>query len=605
VQKILKYFLLLTILANTQIFYAQNESRDKEINILLKNADEILYSYPDSAIVLAERSLSKLDTLKQMSLLSKAYTILGTSWYMKGNYAKSLSYYFKGLKTDETLNDDASIAIDLNNIGNIYLVTNDAEKAENYFSKALEINTRINDQAGIGHTHINMANVFYLTGEFEKALSSAEKAKIIYAILEDNKKLISVYSTIGSIYNSSGKQEDALKFFNIAIVSAEKNEDFQSLCILQINSGNIYADIGKTAIAIEYYENAMINAQEINYMEGMKDAFEKLYLIYEVEDDLESAYLYYQLFINVRDSLQKRENVEALAIAEMEYKYDKERDKIQLEQEKKELLAAEKDKRQNLIILAIAVLLLGTLTIVFLIYKSLIKEKELGQLKSSFVAVASHQFRTPLSVIQSNTELLEMLGTSDNKQSKEKYKKITNRIIESISKMTELMDDVLALGKLTSGAVAYNPEALNVHDFCNNLVKKFNLIQEDKRVIDFLISGETCNMKLDPKLLDHTLSNLISNAFKYSKGNKNPELRIDFKPKEVVISVKDYGLGIPEKEQEHLFEPFFRADNVTEIQGTGLGLSIAKEYVEVNKGKIVAKSILGEGTCFEITFKKK
>ena len=645
-KKILTYFLLVTILASTQIMYAQNESSDKEINILLKNADEILYTYPDSAIFLTERAVSKLDTLKQLNLLSKAYTTLGTSWYMKGEYAKSLSYYFKGLKTDEKLNNDASIAIDLNNIGNIYLVVNDSEKAINYFSKALEIKTRLNDQAGIGHTLINMANAFYLTGELEKALSLANKAKLIYNILKDNEKLILVYSTIGSIHKSRGEQEDALKFFNIAIASAEKIEDFQSLCVLQINSGNIYADIGETTVAIENYENAMINAQEIDYREGMKDAFEKLYIIYEVEDDLESAYMYYQLFINVRDALQKRENVEALVTTEMEYKFDKERVKIQLEQEKNELLTAEKDKRQNLIILAIIVLLLGALIIVFLIYKSnkekqkaneqlvnqnliiekkqtellgsidhakriqkkleksLIKEKELGQLKASFVTVASHQFRTPLAVIQSNSELLEMFNNTGIPQPPEKYAKVTGRISSAISKMTDLMDDVLTLGKLTSGSVPYTPEEVDLVDFCKKMAEEFNTVQMDGRCLDLFIKGEPYHMELDPKLLNHSLSNLISNAFKYSKEKDNPELSIHFKPKELLLSVKDYGIGIPGAEHIHLFEPFFRADNVTDIQGTGLGLSIAKEYVEVNKGDIAATSILGEGSCFEIIFKK-
>ena len=645
-KKILTYFLLVTILASTQIMYAQNESSDKEINILLKNADEILYTYPDSAIFLTERVASKLDTLKQLNLLSKAYTTLGTSWYMKGEYAKSLSYYFKGLKTDEKLNNDASIAIDLNNIGNIYLVVNDSEKAINYFSKALEIKTRLNDQAGIGHTLINMANAFYLKGELEKALSLANKAKLIYNILKDNEKLILVYSTIGSIHKSRGEQEDALKFFNIAIASAEKIEDFQSLCVLQMNSGKIYADIGETTVAIEHYENALINAQEIDYREGMKDAFEKLYLIYEVEDDLESAYMYYQLFINVRDSLQKRENVEALVTTEMEYKFDKERVKIQLEQEKNELFTAEKDKRQNLIILAIIVLLLGTLIIVFLIYKSnkekqktneqllnqnliiekkqtellgsidhakriqkkleksLIKEKELGKLKESFVNVASHQFRTPLAVIQSNNELLEMLLNTGKKIDPAKYSKVNNRITSAISTMTALMDDVLTLGKLTSGKVHYTPEELDLIDFCKKMCEEFNSVQMDGRSLNFVTEGEAYKLQLDAKLLEHTLSNLISNAFKYSRGKASPELSIHFKSKELVLSVKDFGMGIPKEEQLHLFEPFFRADNVTEIQGTGLGLSIAKEYVEVNKGTISAKSILGEGSCFEIIFKK-
>ena len=236
---------------------------------------------------------------------------------------------------------------------------------------------------------------------------------------------------------------------------------------------------------------------------------------------------------------------------------------------------------------------------------SLNKEKELGQLKTSFVSTASHQFRTPLSVIQANTELLEMVSNTDKKPDTERLKKITSRITIAISKMTDLMDDVLKLGKLTSGNVPYTPDDVDLVGFCEKLTKEFNLIQQDGRTLDFVTKGEPYMVWLDPKLLGHTLTNLISNAFKYSVGKENPQLSIHFKPPEVVISVKDYGMGIPEEEQIHLFEPFFRADNVTEIKGTGLGLSIAKEYVQINKGNISAKSILGEGSCFEITFKAK
>jgi len=237
--------------------------------------------------------------------------------------------------------------------------------------------------------------------------------------------------------------------------------------------------------------------------------------------------------------------------------------------------------------------------------KSLVKEKELGELKSSFIAVASHQFRTPLAVIQSNAELIEMLNNTGVKQEPEKYTKITSRITEAIYKMTDLIDDVLVLGKLTSGKVHYVPAEVDLSGFCEKLVQEFNLIQKDGRMLDFVTSGEAYKVQLDAKILSHAVTNLISNAFKYSVRKENPQLSLHFKPTEVVLSVKDYGMGIPEEERLHLFEPFFRADNVTEIQGTGLGLSIAKEYVEVNKGTISAKSTLGEGSCFEITFKRE
>ena len=236
--------------------------------------------------------------------------------------------------------------------------------------------------------------------------------------------------------------------------------------------------------------------------------------------------------------------------------------------------------------------------------RELEREKELGLLQASFVSTASHQFRTPLAVIQSNTELLLMLIGSIDNQEVEKYAKVTNRISSAISKMTDLMDEVLVLGKLTSGNVNSAPEELYLVEFCNVLVQQFNSIQEDGRILELQIVGEPYIVNLDSKLLEHTLSNLISNAFKYSVGKDNPELRIHFNSKELILSIRDYGIGIPQEEQLHLFEPFFRADNAAEIKGTGLGLSIAKEYVEINKGSIVAKSILGKGSCFEITFKR-
>ena len=235
---------------------------------------------------------------------------------------------------------------------------------------------------------------------------------------------------------------------------------------------------------------------------------------------------------------------------------------------------------------------------------SLGREKELGLLKSSFVTTASHQFRTPLAVIQSNTQLLEMFNKTGEKIEPEKYEKVTVRITEAIAKMTVLMDDVLVLGKLTSGIIQCDPQELDLVEFCKKLIKEFNSIQIDGRILEFQLIGEPYNVILDSNLLTHALSNFISNAFKYSAGKNNPELIVSFKTTELVISIKDYGIGIPEAEMPQLFNPFFRAGNTKQIKGTGLGLSIAKEYTEINKGQILAKSILGEGSYFEITFQR-
>ena len=237
--------------------------------------------------------------------------------------------------------------------------------------------------------------------------------------------------------------------------------------------------------------------------------------------------------------------------------------------------------------------------------KSLLKEKELGELKTSFVSTASHQFRTPLAAIQSNSELLQIIAESLHEETSKRFCKITTRITSEIGKMTELMDDVLILGKLTAGKVDLKQQDINLVDFCIELAKDFNEIQSDGRIMEIVTNGKQYDVKLDPKLLTNSLSNLFSNAFKYSVGKNNPELIISFQSKEFVLTVKDYGIGIPKDELTKLFQPFFRANNVTEIKGTGLGLSIAKEYFEINKGAITAKSILGEGSSFEIKFTRQ
>ena len=170
--------------------------------------------------------------------------------------------------------------------------------------------------------------------------------------------------------------------------------------------------------------------------------------------------------------------------------------------------------------------------------------------------------------------------------------------------MTELMDDVLILGKLTSGNVDVKPEELNLVDFCQKLAEEFDDVQHDGRIVEIVTEGEPHNVYLDSKLLSHSLSNLFSNAFKYSLGKGNPKLIISFISKGFSLILEDYGMGIPKSEMPNLFHPFFRANNVTEIKGTGLGLSIAREYIEINKGQIEATAIQGEGSCFTVTFNR-
>ncbi len=235
--------------------------------------------------------------------------------------------------------------------------------------------------------------------------------------------------------------------------------------------------------------------------------------------------------------------------------------------------------------------------------ESLLKEKELGELKSRFVSTASHQFRTPLTVIQSNIGLLEMQTKKMNPDYITMVEKITGRVKKEVHRMTNIMNEVLVLGKISSGVLTPILEEISVINVCENVLNQYNHIQEDGRKAILHIKGQEKSVNLDKNLFEQAISNMVSNAFKYSKGSEPPVLIIHFEGEGVDIHVKDKGVGIPEKDLKNLFTPFFRASNVLDIPGNGLGTAILKEYVELNNGTLTVQSNVNEGTTFSINFR--
>jgi len=236
----------------------------------------------------------------------------------------------------------------------------------------------------------------------------------------------------------------------------------------------------------------------------------------------------------------------------------------------------------------------------FQLEASLGKEKELGQMKSRFVAIASHQFRTPLAIIQANAELIKIICSNIEPKMRDRLNVSVSRIEKEISRMTSLMNDVLIFGKVSSGQTELKTEQVDISTMCNTIIDSFNEIQADGRKMDVRVIGELKSVEVDKKMFRHVIDNLISNAFKYS-AKDDPKCEISYLPKEVKISVSDTGIGIPDSELDGLFEPFHRADNVGDISGTGLGLSIAKEYIELNGGKISVHSRENEGSKFTVS----
>ena len=230
---------------------------------------------------------------------------------------------------------------------------------------------------------------------------------------------------------------------------------------------------------------------------------------------------------------------------------------------------------------------------------SLVKEKELNQMKTRFVSMASHEFRTPLSSVQLSAILIEKyIQLNDNTQAIKHVHKIKN----SVASLNAILNDFLSLEKLEAGIVKANITSFDISEFAQEIAEEMQLIaKENQRIIHQHIGSEDY-VYLDPTLLRNCLMNLISNAIKYSAENTSIYVSTDLSKSKCVITVKDDGIGIPLADQKTLFQPFFRAHNTGEISGTGLGLNIVQRYVTLMSGKIAFESKEGEGAKFTLSF---
>ncbi|HEY9694077.1 MAG TPA: PAS domain S-box protein [Oculatellaceae cyanobacterium] len=231
------------------------------------------------------------------------------------------------------------------------------------------------------------------------------------------------------------------------------------------------------------------------------------------------------------------------------------------------------------------------------ILNSLQKATELNELKSRFIAMTSHEFRTPLATILSSTELLEYY--SDKLPESEKQD-LFRQIEAAIKRMTQLLEDVLVINKAEAGKLEFNPVPINLESFCRELIAEMQLSAGNKHKIIFTNKGHCISAVMDEKLLHHILTNLLSNALKYSPDGKDVEFELSCHSQQAIFKIKDHGIGIPCEAHEKLFESFQRAKNVGNIQGTGLGLFITKKMVNLHQGSINFISKVGIGTTFTV-----
>lgn len=224
------------------------------------------------------------------------------------------------------------------------------------------------------------------------------------------------------------------------------------------------------------------------------------------------------------------------------------------------------------------------------------KEKELNELKSRFVSMASHEFRTPLGGILTSISLIAKYTKTEDEPKRQKHIQI---IKKSVKNLTNILNDFLSLDKLEQGKVSSRPTEFEFVEFIQSFAD--DVKETSNHTLELVIKKKEILINQDKEMIRNVLTNLLSNAIKYSPEESTITVRVDSTIANLEVEIEDQGMGIPEKDQKHLFERFFRAQNVTNLQGTGLGLNIVKRYLDLLGGTIDYESIVNKGTTFKIS----
>jgi signal transduction histidine kinase len=230
--------------------------------------------------------------------------------------------------------------------------------------------------------------------------------------------------------------------------------------------------------------------------------------------------------------------------------------------------------------------------------EALSKEKELSDLKSRFVSMASHEFRTPLSTILSSVSLIGKYVEANEQDKRDKH---ILRIRSAVNNLTDILNEFLSLGKIEEGKIQIHFSEFNIKEQMRLIISEIRPILKKGQIIEYVHEGLT-QVNLDLSLVRNILINLISNAIKFSTEGATIWVSSSCENNMIVLTIKDHGLGIPDEEMKHLFERFFRGKNVMNIPGTGLGLHIVSKYIELMGGTISVASEIEKGTTFTIKF---
>jgi signal transduction histidine kinase len=574
-----------------------------------------------------------------------AFCILGQIHFLNGDFDKSKEWYEKGMELAKEIKYRTGEAMANNGIGRYHQVRGEFPAALENFLKSEELCKSSIDQSSkraIAAAYYGLGAIYYYDpADYQEAKRYFDKFLILGKEINDDIIITSGYYTIGEMYLGLGNYEEARKKFKVCLRRSKKigliynqanaNEGLadmffgihcyyialhyynESLKLFSITGnrfqiaeikrrlGRLYNKLGEVEHSKENYEKAfkyldeaLEFAKSAEIPKSIEGACEEIIKSCIELGKKNKASDYYKLLIETKKFLRKNEMVQFKSIRDSEKKAEKER------------------IRRFWLVIGFIFLFIVLLVVLWKsiilrkqkneiekqtikLSEALIKEKQISDHKDDLMHTVSHQYKTPLAVIDSSAQILKNYLS---KLSGREIEEHVDKILLNLKKMTDLIDPLLKFGK------KFAPSYYDLNQICKDFTEKIKSDEGIEHIIEFKSPGDCVKVKLDKDFMNIILSNLLNNSIKYSPGGSKVIVELLCDHDFAVIKVIDQGIGIPSDYMDMRFERFHRGSNVGTVPGTGLGLAIVKRYTDLHGGNIYIETKLNAGTTVTVKIPK-
>lgn len=551
----------------------------------------------DSAMHMLEKGFALEQRFPDENIRASLCNMKGNVLRVRNRFEDALSLYIEAIKLFEKQKNLAGLTQAQSNAGNIHNLLGNSDKALDYAIQSLGTAKASKVKSSVAYSNRLLGRIYRNVGKPEEALRSYEEAIAMYREMEAVRDIGETQLSIGNIYFDLQKYDNAMTHYMEALRSTKIIRDTLLMAYSHVAAAMSQLMMKNYKVARQYVDSSIVLAKKKGIASSEMDSYQTMADIYEAEGDYKNSMLYYKKYRAMRDSLTTVENKKAAAEVEARYQNEKKDDAIKILNAENELRAS-----QQKYLIVFSVLLVIVALVLYNRYtvkqKANKKLRDLDQIKSRFFTNVSHEFRTPLSLILGPLE--EKLAKADDPDERETLLLMQR----NATRLQNLINQLLDLSRIEAGSMELHLEEGDVTGALRLISGTFSSLAERKG-ISFTqeIPEHTIIGCFDRDKLEKIVTNLLSNAFKFTAEGGKVNLKSTIASDKLVVEVRDSGIGIAPAKIDFIFNRFYQADDTItrNSEGSGIGLALTKELSELHRGTLTVSSEPGVGSVFTLT----